>query len=253
MISLKVLLRRFFSDIRIGRHLEAYAIFAIGVTLVVLGLIGVIGATVLQSMILLALSFLVFHTTMDLSNRRPSLDQVLRSRDDFESFSTLLKGVRDLRIYGPTAVNVLINSADIRRFVLDTGGLVRVIVLANQEAAVKAAEAQLDDNLDFTQTLHTSFGILNKLQERSGFKYRLLAFNPGFSLIVVNAESADGYAIFESHGFKDDNIADRMHIVIRRHESPRWFAYWLGRFDAMWDTATPPDAGAAATPRQIAE
>lgn len=59
------------------------------------------------------------------------------------------------------------------------------------------------------------------------------------SLIIVNAADLDGYVIFESHGFKDENIADRMHIVIRRRESPRWFSYWVARFDAMWETAKP--------------
>jgi len=47
-----------------------------------------------------------------------------------------------------------------------------------------------------------------------------------------------------SHGFKDENIAERMHIVIRRHESPRWFSYWVARFDAMWQTAKPPEPAA---------
>jgi hypothetical protein len=253
MISLKPLFRSISSNIRAGRHLEAYAIFLIGVTLVILGLIGIVGATVQLSAILLALSFLVFHTTVEISNRRSSLDQVLRGRDDFGPFSKLLPGVRDLRIYGPTAVNVLINSADIRRFILDTGGLVRVIVLADQEEAVKATGIQLDDNLDLAQTLHASFEILRKLQEKAGFSYRLLPFNPGFSLIIVNANAADGYAIFESHGFMDDNIADRMHIMIRRRESPHWFAYWLGRFDAMWGAAIPPDVHTIRSPSQSAD
>lgn len=247
MISLRLLTKRVFSDIGVGRYLEAYALFLIGIILVILGLIGVISTKVLLGAILIALSFLVFHTTVEISNRRPSLDQVLRSRDEFGSFSKLLPGVRDLRIYGPTAVNVLVNSADIRKYILDTGGVVKVIVLAEREEALGTTGIQLDDNLDLSQTLHASLGILNKLQENSQFSYKLLPFNPGFSLVIVNANAADGYLIFESHGFMDDNIADRMHIVIKRHESPHWFTYWLGRFDAMWDAATPADAPAIET------
>jgi hypothetical protein len=67
--------------------------------------------------------------------------------------------------------------------------------------------------------------------------------NPGFSLVIVNADDPGGYVIFESHGFKDDNIADRMHIVIHRADSPRWFTYWVTRFEAMWNNAEPPSAG----------
>jgi hypothetical protein len=33
-------------------------------------------------------------------------------------------------------------------------------------------------------------------------------------------------------GFKDDNITNRMHIIIRRIDSPRWFTYWVTGFEA---------------------
>jgi len=136
-------------------------------------------------------------------------------------------------------VNVLVNSADIKRFVLGTGGIVRVIVQDDDPAALTQTAIQLDDNLDLSRTLYSSLAILDKLAASPGFSYRTLSANPGFSLVIVNATSPDGYVIFESHGFKDDNIADRMHIMIRRHESPHWFAYWVARFEAMWETATP--------------
>jgi hypothetical protein len=212
----------------------------IGAVLAVLGLIGVADVTVLLSAILLALSFLVFHTAAEASGQPLELDEVLRSREDFGPFSKLLLGTRDLRIYGPTAVNVLVNSADIRRFVLNTGGTVKVIVQDRDRSALALVAAQLDDNLDLESTLSSSLAILNKLAREPGFAYRRLSAITGFSLVIVNAADPDGYVIFESHGFKDDNITDRMHIVIRKRESPRWFLYWLSRFDAMWEAAKPP-------------
>lgn len=239
MANLKDAARQALEDVRHGRHREAYALFLVGVTLVVLGLAGVADVPVLLSATLLALSFLVFHTAAEASDRRPPLDQVLRSRQDFGAFSKLLPGTRDLRIYGPTAVNVLVNSADIKRFVLGLGGTVRVIVQDDDPAALAQTAIQLDDNLDLRRALHSSLAILDKLSSSPGFSYRKLPVNPGFSLIIVNATSPGGYVIFESHGFKDDNIADRMHIMIRRQESPYWFAYWVARFEAMWEIATP--------------
>jgi len=98
MESLKRAARRALEDVRHGRHREAYALFLVGVTLAVLGLVGVADTPVLLSVILLALSFLVFHTAVEASDRRPPLDQVLRSRQDFGAFSKLLAGTRDLRI-----------------------------------------------------------------------------------------------------------------------------------------------------------
>jgi hypothetical protein len=239
MAKLRDLSIRTLEDVRHGRHREAYALFLIGVALAVLGLVGVATVSVLLSAILLALSFLVFHTAAEASERRPALDQVLRSRQDFEAFSKLLPGVRDLRIYGPTAVNVLVNSADIRRLVLEHGGTVRVIVQDGESTGLEHAAMQLDDNLDLPAALQNSLAILTRLAAFPGFSYRKLSVNPGFSLVIVNPADAGGYVIFESHGFKDENISDRMHIVITRYESPRWFDYWVGRFDAMWAAARP--------------
>jgi hypothetical protein len=234
------LIRRTISDIRIGRHLESYALFLIGVVLVVLGLLGVAGTRILLSVILLALSFLVFHSSLDSSSRPATLDKVLLTRESFGTFSKLLPGVRDLRIYGPTAVNVLVSSGDIRRFVLDAGGSVRVIVQDPLPELMRQTALQLDDNVDFESTLRSSIATLEKLATNPGFKFRTLHTNPGYSLTIVNASKANGYVIFESHGFKDENIADRMHIVIKRRESEHWFAYWVTRFDAMWETAHEP-------------
>jgi hypothetical protein len=231
------LIRRIIDDLQHGRHREAYALFLIGVALAVLGLTDVVSSKVLLGSILLALSFLVFNTTSNRSDK-PALDQVLQSRESFGPFSKLLPGTRDLRIYGPTAINVLVGAADIRRFVLDTGGVVRVLVQSDSTEAIEQASVQLDDNFDFKQTLANSVATLDRLSSYPGFSYRRLQVNPGFSIVIVNAEDSDGYVILEMHGFKDQNIADRMHLVIRRRESPRWFAYWVARYEAMWTTAS---------------
>lgn len=242
MTNAKTRVRQTLEDIRHGRHREAYAIFVVGLVLVILGLIGLVKGQVLLSAILFALTFLVFHTSMETTFQNPPLDEVLQTRDSFGPFSKILPGVRDLRIYGPTAVNVLVSAGDIRRFVLDTGGSVRVIIHDDTHDAIAQTAIQLDDNLDLLRTLQGSIGILDRLAAAApGFKYRKLSFNPGFSLIIVNANDPNGYLIFESHGFKDDNIADRMHIMIRRQDSPHWFTYWVSRFDAMWSTAQQPN------------
>src|SRR5262249_43118093 len=105
------ILRRVARDIGEGRHREAYAVFLVGLVLVVLGLVDVAGLRVLVSAVLLAVTFLVFQTTRTAGDRPPGLDSVLQSRQDFGVFSQLLPGVRDLRVYGPTAVNILVNAA----------------------------------------------------------------------------------------------------------------------------------------------
>ena len=130
---------------------------------------------------------------------------------------------------------------------LKTGGTVKVIVQDTNRHVLSLAAAQLNDNLDFESTLRSSLATLDKLSVDPGFSYRILGLPTGFSLVVVNATDPSGYVIFESHGFKDENITDRMHIVIKRRESPRWFFYWVARFDAMWEAAKPPSAAASAS------
>ena len=237
MANLKISTRRTLQDIRHGRHREAYALFIVGIVLVVLGIIGVVSGQILLSAILLALTFLVFHTSMETSHQKLSLDEILQTRDSFGPFSKILPGVRDLRIYGPTALNILVSAGDIRRFVLDAGGKVRLIVHNDNRDALRQTAIQLDDNLDLISTLQSSIAVLDRLAKEPGFEYRKLSFNPGFSLVIVNANEPNGYLIFESHGFRDENIADRMHITISHRESPHWFAYWIGRFEAMWTVA----------------
>lgn len=230
--------RRILEDVRNGRHREAYALFLIGVVLVVLGLAGVVGGTVLSSAILLALAFLVFNTAVqEQGDRRPALDHVLGARPDLGAFNQRLPGVRDLRIYGPTAANLLMHAADIRQVVLHTGGEARVMVLADSQPARALAAIQLDDIVDLDNNLRRSLSILHNLNGERGFSCRQLPVNPGFGLVIVNANDPGGYVVFESHGFKDDNVANRMHLIISRHDSPRWFTYWVDRYEAMWQTA----------------
>src|SRR5260370_38268333 len=106
MAALKEVSGRIMDDVRHGRHREAYALFLVGVALVILGLAGVASDTVLLSAILLALSFLVFDTASAASGDRPALDEVLRGRENFGAFSNLLPGVRDLRTPGPPRLNL---------------------------------------------------------------------------------------------------------------------------------------------------
>ena len=232
--------RQVIEDVSQGRHREAYTLFCVGVVLTLLGVSGLVSAQIMLSAVLGALTFLVFEAAVQSNADGPPLEQVLENRDDFAAFAKILPGVRDLRIYGPTAVNALTNAADIRRYVLRAGGQVRVLTLSENPQTLATAAFQLDDNLDLGQTLRNSLVTAAKLSAEPGFSYRQLPVNPGFSLVIVNADQPGGYVIFESHGFRDDSVADRMHIVISKACSPRWFNYWVTRFEAMWEAAQPP-------------
>jgi hypothetical protein len=233
-------LRRVRSDLREGRHREAYAVFAIGLVLTVLGLVGGIPERYLLSGLLLAVTFLVFRSTIEPAGPFTSVNDVLNNRESFVPFPELVKGAGQLWVYGPTATNVVSHVADIKQHVLARGGSVRVIVQDPASPSVDDVGSQLDDNTDFRSDLSRSLATLAKLEGTDGFEYRLLGFSPGFSMVVVDAATARGFLILELQGFKDDNIAGRMHVRIARAESLHWFDYWVARFEAMWDSAAKP-------------
>lgn len=230
-------INRILSDIGRGRHLEAYAIFMLGLALTVLGLLGEVEPKVLLSTLLLAVSFLVFRATLEPSSRRLALDTVLRNRESLGSFSQLLAEAGEFWLYAPTGVNVIVHAADIKRYVLDRGGRVRVVVQDPDSSGKEAVRAQLDDSLDFDKTLENSITTLARMSTWGNCRLRLLPFSPGFSMVVVNPGKANGYLILELHGFQDENIADRMHVRISRSESLHWFDYWVARYQAMWEEA----------------
>src|SRR6266540_4266187 len=100
-------------------------------------------------------------------------------------------------------------------------------VLRNRESF-----GSFDDLLD-----GASLATLSKLASSGGVDVRLLPLNPGFSMVVVDPRGRAGRLIVEFHGFRDENIAERMHVMIQRSQSLHWFEYWTGRFEAIWEAA----------------
>ncbi|MGW1777889.1 hypothetical protein ACWCQQ_01945 [Streptomyces sp. NPDC002143] len=230
---------RVVADIRHGRHIEAYAFFFLGLALVGLGLSNQVGTKGLAQFTVGALALLVFRTAVPPARPPATPDEVLRRREDLGPLRKLLDGARDLRVYGPSAINVLAGADDLRRLILERGGTVRIVLLDSSPRAVADAATQLDDNLDLGAALQSSLRALRRLEGIEGFACRRLPFNPGFSLLVVDGDSVDGTVVVEFHGFADGTINERMHVVLDRRSSPHWYEYWLRRFDALWEAALP--------------
>jgi hypothetical protein len=143
-----------------------------------------------------------------------------------------------LWIYGPSNVNVLRESADIKREILDKGGQVRVVIQdpAN-EPNMAILRQQLDPNNDLDHDIKGSLFTLNKMLKWGDVQYRLAPYSPGFSLTVIDPDGRDGRLVVEFFGFHNEFIRDRMHIVIERRQSQFWFEYWAQQFEIMWETA----------------
>jgi hypothetical protein len=73
------------------------------------------------------------------------------------------------------------------------------------------------------------------------FQYRLLAYNPGFSLVAIDPSTRGGRLIVEFHAFHNEATSSRMHVEITRKQSDRWYSYWSDQFERIWAAATPPE------------
>ncbi|MCD2196135.1 hypothetical protein LQ327_22440 [Actinomycetospora endophytica] len=186
--------------------------------------------------------------------RAPTFDQIAEDRSGFDRhpLSERWKSAREVCIFAPSGVNLLsaANADLLRREVLARPrGIVRVVLLdPTCVEAVDQTGHHLDDELDYpTQRLGPGIdATMEQLRTMASwpvagsFEYRVLGYNPGFSLLVTNPSQAGGSVIVEFHGFHNEATVGRMHIELTRDVSDRWFAYWVDQFEHMWRRAARP-------------
>lgn len=227
--------RRILGDIARFRNIEAYVIAAVGAALVVLDVIGEVDQGLQLTVITAALALLVFRNTRP--DQRPAdLDDILKDRQSYGTFRDFIHGGKVLWVYGPSNVNVLRDSSDIKRELLDKGGEVRIIIQdPAQEASLAILRQQLDPNNNLDHDIKGSLFTLNKMLTWGNVQYRLAPYSPGFSLTIIDPDGRDGRLVVEFFGFHNEFIRDRMHIVIERRQSQYWFEYWAQQFGVMWE------------------
>ena len=246
--------RRIRHDLRNRRYVEAYSIAFVAFVLAALSLIPEIVPDQLRWAALLAgVGLLVLRITIP-DSQAGTIDDLLSDRFAFDSnpLSDRLKNAEEIWLFAPTAVNILTahNCELLRTEILNKpDGTVRVVILdpAN-DAAVQLATRQLDDSLDYPiqdfrdslQAIVRQLRSMASWQVRGSFAYRLLDYNPGFSLVAIDPTTRSGRIMVEFHGFHNEATSSRMHIEISRKQSDHWYAYWTDQFNRIWQAASPP-------------
>jgi hypothetical protein len=233
-------LRRVITDISAGRQIEAYALtlIALGVTVATM-LDDALSLDIQMAVLLAGIGLLVFKTTVPVE-KEIDLDRVLLDRQSYGAFRDFIRGGHELLIAAPSAVNVLMSAPDIEREILDRGGKLRVLLQdIDQTPSVAILHQQLDKMSHLLENdVARSTTILDGLiRQKKQVDYRLAPFSPGYSLIIIDPDGRDGRLIVEFFGYSSDNINDRMHIEIHRHQSQYWFEYWAKQYEIMWDKA----------------
>jgi hypothetical protein len=249
--------RRIARDLRDRRFIDVYSVAIVAFVLAVVSVVGYGSDQLRWSVVLAALGLLVLRISVPETGPEASLDELLVDRFAFDAvpLADRFKDAREVWIFAPSAVNLLSSHhCELLRAGLlsRSGGIVRVVVLdPARDAAVDLATRQLDDALThpaqrFPVALAATVGKLEAMARwpvAGSFQYRLLAYNPGFSLVAVDPSTRGGRLIVEFHAFHNEATSARMHVEITRKQSDRWYTYWADQFERIWSAASAPDEG----------
>jgi hypothetical protein len=245
-------LRRMARNIKNREYIDAYSVAFVAFGLAILSLVPDLVPDPLKWAALLGgVGLLVLRITTP-ETRAGDMDELLEDRFAFDkvSFAERIEGASEVWIFAPSGVNLLSahNCELIRNKVLDKpDGSLRVVILdSSNDQTVALAVRQLDHSLDFpVQDFRDSLaatqrqlGVMSEWDVRGNFSFKLLDYNPGFSLVIVNPGSRNGSVIVEFHAFHNTATSSRMHIEISRRQSERWYTYWIEQFQRIWDSSS---------------
>jgi hypothetical protein len=246
--------RRIAKDLRNRQYYDAYSVAFVALGLAIFSLVPDLVPDALKwAAVLGGVGILVLRITIP-DARAGTADELLNDRFAFDKlpFADRIEGASEVWIFAPTGINLLSahNCELIRHKILaKPDGVVRVVILdPSDEQAVQLAVHQLDDSLDypiqdFRDSLATTYrqlGAMHAWKVRGSFDYKLLDYNPGFSIVAVDPTSRNGRIIVEFHGFHNEATPSRMHIELTRQQSERWYGYWTEQFQRIWNAAAPP-------------
>jgi hypothetical protein len=243
-------IKRVLTDIKKRQNIEIYAIGFGAFVVAIASLFGDailanLGDNVVNSMMLAALGLLVLAISTPQKDKS-ALDDYLDDRSNLGAFADRLQGARKLYIYAPSAANILHgdNAEVIRREIISKkDGDLRVIIQnPDKEAAVDILVDQLDRSLEFQvqhlpeelQRTIRQFKLIHSWDLPGHTELKMLDYSPGFSMVMIDPDRNNGQIIVEVHGYQNESTRSRMHIVITKKESERWFVYWQHQFETMW-------------------
>ena len=246
--------RRIAKDVRNREYIDAYSIAFVAFGLAIFSLVpDLVPDTLKWAAVLGGVGLLVLRITIP-ETCAGSADQLLNDRFAFDKtpFAGRVETASEVWVFAPTGINLLsVHNCELMRNKIlgKPDGILRAVILnPSNEQAVQLAVHQLDDSLDypiqdFRDSLTTTERQLRAMRAwktRGSFDYKLLDYNPGFSLVAVDPTTRNGQIIVEFHGFHNEATSSRMHIELTRQQSERWYGYWTEQFQHIWDASAPP-------------
>lgn len=243
-------LRRIAGDLRRRRNIDAHALTVVAVLYALASIFSDTMDDGFRWAVLLSGIGLLIYRTLPDENPEPAAG-ILHDRSVYDTvpMSSLFAGVRDVRVFAPSAVNLLsAQTCEILRngVLARENGSVRIVVLDPREkTAVRQTSRQLDESVEFPvqrlpaalETTTERLRLMSRWKTPGTFDYRLLSYSPGFSLVLIDPDTPAGRVIVEIHGFHNPSTSSRMHLELTRGRDERWYRYWVEQFDHIWRSA----------------
>jgi hypothetical protein len=264
-------LRRAWSDLVVGRHLEIYLTALLSLSLGVLGAFGAVSVTVVAGATLATLALMVIsalgsrHQLEDVHRALDALTVAVRNagRADVAVDRLLavkapaldddLRAASDIRLVGVTlsrTVRDLVGPLDQR---LRAGAVLRVVVIDPDSSAPLEAVARTlgVTSPDFYRPrVSSTMDILAALASLPGssgqIEVRLLPFVPTFGMYLIDPGAADGRVYVELYQHR--SLEPNPCFSVRAERDGRWYRFFVNQFDTLWESARPVPLSAESAP-----
>jgi len=252
---MKAALKYLINDIKQGENIDIYITLFLSLTLAILGVIGIIQASILSAGILATLSILTYSTLTtrravnDFSHVITSLqlqlvaDIGLKDRDAFGPLKERMAGVSTVWLLGPSLVNIWPPNDHIFFEKVRNGGEIRLLISNPESSHLSILADQLkrhSDSLkaDIKTTLHICRELIQGGLGAGKFEVRLTEMIPGYSMVISDPSKPSGRVMVEYLGYHS-RLHERPHLELDVSKHRRWFDYYLDQYNELWNSAIP--------------
>jgi hypothetical protein len=175
------------------------------------------------------------------------LSGALKQRDELPTITKLAAHARDISILSVTSASFADgNHYDgfLENMVAKNCTVNMILLDSSNEVAIKNWAVFCERGEDHViRQLEQIKIVINRVQADSKFQGKLniryLDFFFPFNLFGVNlnADNTGGPILLGYYGFGQAVGAQRPHILLTRHDEPKWFEFYRNQFNAAWKTA----------------
>jgi hypothetical protein len=220
-------------------------------TAIILSLLGIIGLSVAENIILALLALLAIDALTErlsilekIENKLSSLPsgQRLRTRDEIPSVETQATYASEICIIAISAVAVLPRNLPFFQKKVKSGCKIRVILLNPDSSSLQTFNL-LDKGYTAKSDIERTLRLLKELAQiewaKDKCEIRLSEVFLPFSMFAVDLQKESGSMVITYHDYRTASIfSERANIFLTQFDDAEWFNYYREQFENFWSDAT---------------